>query len=95
MFHLVETTNDIATIYRSCFHLVGPGGDSHKEVDEEVGCYFWKSDEVKVTTPLSLEELEELIRTCRGFLDSKPEKYKAFTKEWLEAFQPELAKTFD
>jgi hypothetical protein len=91
MFYLQESTDKIATIFRQNFQF----DQAETGVPEEVGHYFWASDEVHVRSPLSLEDLEEVIRACRTFIGGKPEKYRAFTKEWLEAFQPELAKTYD
>lgn len=85
MFELKDSAGNLAEIW-----FINFGGD-----DAKVGAYDWRNDTVQMHQPLAVEQLELLGEACRIFRDSQPEKAKMFTKEWLETFDPELAKTVD
>jgi hypothetical protein len=85
MFYLKDVPGSLAEIWFIDF----------QGYDRKIGAYDWKNDSVQMHDVVAVDQLELLGEACRIFRNSMPEKAKMFTKEWLETFDPELAKTVD
>lgn len=85
MFELRDVPGSLAEIWYIDF----------QGVDHKIGAYSIVHDTVQMHDVVAVEQLELLGEACRIYRDSQPEKARMFTKEWLETFNPELAKTVD